>query len=65
MVRGAPTKHCSGCNERKPCCEFYRNQHTSDGFRPECKACFKRVEGARQRRAEASKGAGKASKGAR
>ena len=38
-------KFCNTCNEPKPRSSFYRNVTKSDGFRDECKICYKEKNG--------------------
>jgi hypothetical protein len=41
------TKHCRICGEVKPFTEFHRASGTRDGYRGECKSCFRTQQNAR------------------
>lgn len=40
------TKQCSKCGQMKPCTfeYFYHSKDSADGFRPDCRACFRTPE---------------------
>lgn len=38
------TKMCRICGVEKPITEFYKHNHTKDGYRNECKECHSKKE---------------------